>query len=392
MREAVIVSAVRSPMGRGGKGNYLWTRIDDLGGEVVRAAVGKVGKLDPKEIEDLIVGCAMPEGEQGMNVAKNIAFLAGLPLSVAAVTVNRFCGSSLEAINTAALNIMAGNGDVIVAAGVETMSHVPMGGFNPSLNEKLMKDGAPQAGSAPQAYISMGLTAENLASKHEIARKDQDEFAANSHRKALRAMKEGLFTEIVPVTVKNKEGLESNVSIDEGPREPDLKKLAELKPAFKEGGSVTAGNSSPLTDGAAACVLMSAERAKALGIRPLVKIKSMAVAGCAPETMGEGPAFAIPKALKRAGLTLKDIDILEWNEAFAVQTMSVGKMLGLDWNDPRLNPKGGAVALGHPLGCTGARIMSTLIFDLIGYNKTLGMESMCIGGGQGIATIVERVS
>ncbi|MBI2340670.1 MAG: thiolase family protein [Deltaproteobacteria bacterium] len=357
MREAVIVSAVRSPMGRAGKGNYLWTRIDDLGGEVVRAAVSQVSKLD----------------------------LAGLPLTTAAVTVNRFCGSSLEAINTAALNIMAGNGDVIVAAGAETMSHVPMGGFNPSLNEKLMQS------PMPEAYISMGMTAENLAKKHGIARKNQDEYSANSHRKALRAMKEGLYKEIVLVTATTKEGKQVKVDTDEGPREPDIKKLSELKPAFKEGGSVTAGNSSPLTDGAAACVLMSAERAKALGIKPLVKIKAMAVAGCAPETMGEGPAFAIPKALKRAGLNLKDIDILEWNEAFAVQTMTVAKMLGLDWNDPRLNPKGGAIALGHPLGCTGARIMSTLIQDLVGTNKTLGLESMCIGGGQGIATIVERL-
>lgn len=385
MREAVIVSAVRSPMGRAGKGNYIWTRIDDLAGEVVKAAVAKVPNLDPKEIEDLILGNAMPEGEQGMNLAKNVGFLAGLPLSVAGVTVNRFCGSSLEAINTAALNIMAGNGDVIVAAGAETMSHVPMGGFNPSLNEKLMKPGM------PEAYISMGMTAENLAAKHGISRTDQDQYAANSHIKALKAMKEGLFTEIVPVTVNRQDGSTVKIDTDEGPRQPDLAKLAALKPVFKEGGSVTAGNSSPLTDGAAAVVIMSAERAKALGIKPLVRIKSMAVAGCGPEVMGEGPAYAIPKALKRAGLSLKDIDIFEFNEAFAVQTMSVAKILGLDWNDTRINPKGGAIALGHPLGCTGARIMSTLIQDLIGYNKTFGLESMCIGGGQGIATIVERV-
>lgn len=385
MEEAVIVSAVRSPMGRAYKGSYVWTRIDDLGGEVVKMAVALVPKLDPKEIEDLVVGCAMPEGEQGMNVARNIAFLAGLPLSTAAVTVNRFCGSSLEAINIAALNIMAGNGTIYVAAGVETMTHVPMGGFNPSLNSKLMRS------PMPEAYISMGVTAENLAKKHGIARKDQDEYAANSHRKALKAMKEGLFTEIVPVTVKNQDGSETKNSIDQGPREPDIGKLAELKAAFIEGGSVTAGNSSPLTDGAAACVLMSAKRAKELGIKPIAKIRSMAVAGCAPETMGEGPAYAVPKALKRAGVALKDIDIFEFNEAFAVQTMSVCKMIGLDWNDTRLNPKGGAVALGHPLGCTGARIMSTLLGDLTGYKKNLGMESMCIGGGQGIATIVERL-
>ncbi len=387
MREAVIVAVARSPMGRALKGNYVWTRIDDLAGEVIKKTLEKVPNLDPKEIEDIILGCAMPEGEQGMNLAKNVGFLAGIPVTAGAVTVNRFCASSLEAINTAALNIMAGNGDVIVAAGAESMSHVPMGGFNPSLNPKLMK-----GTGMPEAYISMGITAENLATKYKIGRQEQDEYAANSHRKALKAMKEGLFTEIVPVTITKQDGSTAIVSIDEGPREPDVKKMGELKPAFREGGSVTAGNSSPLTDGAAAVILMSAERAKALGIKPLVRIRSMAVAGCGPEVMGEGPGYAVPKALKRAGLSLKDIDIIEFNEAFAVQTMSVAKMLELDFNDPRINPKGGALALGHPLGCTGARIMSTLVHDLIGYNKTLGLESMCIGGGQGLATIVERLN
>ena len=388
MNEAVIVSAVRSPMGRANKGNYIWTRIDDLGGEVVRAALAKVPNLDPKEIEDLILGCAMPEGEQGMNLAKNIGFLAGLPNSVAGVTTNRFCGSSLEAINVAALNIMAGNGEAYIAAGAESMSHVPMGGFNPSLNLRLMPGNKEHL---PDGYISMGMTAENLATKYNISREEQDQYAFDSHTKALAAMKGNLFTEIVTVTAKQKDGSEVKISIDEGPREPSLAKLAELKPVFKQGGSVTAGNSSPLTDGAAAVIIMSAKRAKELGIKPLARIVSMAVAGCAPETMGEGPGYAIPKALKRAGLTLKDIDIFEFNEAFAVQTMSVGKMIGLDSKDPRLNPKGGAVALGHPLGCTGARIMSTLVADLIGYNKRYGMESMCIGGGQGIATIIERL-
>lgn len=385
MSEAVIVAAVRSPMGRAIKGQYVWTRIDDLAGEVVRAAVAKVPNLDPNLIEDLILGNAMPEGEQGMNLAKNVAFLAGLPNSVAAVTVNRFCGSSLEAINTAALNVMHGNADIIIAAGAESMTHVPMGGFNPSLNEKLMQAGA------PQAYISMGLTAENLASKHQIARKDQEEYAARSHEKALAAMEAKLFNEIVPVHIKKQDGSEIVVDIDEGPRKPDREKLAQLKPAFKADGSVTAGTSSPLTDGAAAVIIMSAEKAKALGIKPLAKIRSMAVAGCAPETMGEGPAYAVPKALKRAGLTLDQIDIFEFNEAFAVQTMSVAKMLGLDWYDKRINPKGGAIALGHPLGCTGARIMSTLVQDLFTYDKRIGLESMCIGGGQGIATIIERL-
>lgn len=386
MRDAVIVSAVRSPMGRALKGNYVWTRIDDLASEVVAKALAKVPNLDPKLVEDLILGCAMPEGEQGMNLARSVAFLAKLPLTAGSVTVNRFCASSLEAINIAALNIMAGNGDVIIAAGAESMSHVPMGGFNPSLNPLLMQKGM------PDAYISMGITAENLADKHKINGEEQNKYAANSHIKALKAMKEGLFTEIVEVTVKKQDGSTAKVSIDEGPREPDLAKLAALKPVFREGGSVTAGNSSPLTDGAAAVILMSATKAKELGIKPLVKIRAMAVAGCAPEIMGEGPAYAVPKALKRAGLSLKDIDIFEFNEAFAVQTMAVSKILGLDYYDPRINPKGGALALGHPLGCTGARIMSTLVQDLIGYNKNIGLESMCIGGGQGLATIVERLN
>lgn len=387
MRDVVIVAAARSPMGRALKGNYVWTRIDDLAGEVIQKTLAMVPQLDPKEIEDIILGCAMPEGEQGMNLARNVGFLAGIPVTAGAVTVNRFCASSLEAINIAAMNIMCGNGEVFVAAGAESMSHVPMGGFNPSLNPKLM----PGKGM-PDAYISMLMTAENLAKKHGISRKEMDEYSANSHIKALKAMKDGLFTEIVPVTVTKQDGTTATVSIDEGPRQPDIEKLGQLKPVALEGGCVTAGNSSPLTDGAACVVMMSADRAKALGIKPLVKIRSMAVAGCGPEVMGEGPAYAVPKALKRAGLSLKDIDIFEFNEAFAVQTMSVAKMLELDWNDTRINPKGGAIALGHPLGCTGARIMSTLVHDLVGYNKTIGIESMCIGGGQGLATIVERVS
>lgn len=386
MKEAVIVSAVRSPMGRAMKGNYVWTRIDDLAAEVVKAAVEKVPNLDPKLIEDLILGNAMPEGEQGMNLAKNVGFLAGLPDSVAGATVNRFCGSSLEAINIAALNVMAGNGEVYIAAGAETMTHVPMGGFNPSLNPKLMGDGK------KQAYISMGMTAENLAKKYSISREEQDKYACKSHEKAIAAMKGNLFNEVVPVHAKKKDGTEVLVDTDEGPREPNLEKLGTLKPAFLKGGSVTAGNSSPLTDGAAAVVIMSADKAKELGIKPIAKIRSMAVAGCAPELMGEGPGYAVPKALARAGLQLSDIDIIEFNEAFAVQTMSVAKMLEIDWYDERINPKGGAIALGHPLGCTGARIMSTLLGDLVGYDKTLGLESMCIGGGQGIATVVERLN
>ncbi len=380
IRDAVIVSAVRSPMGRALKGNYINLRIDDLGGAVVKDAVARVKNLDPAEIEDVIVGCAMPEGEQGMNVARNVSFLAGLPLNAAAVTVNRFCASSLQTIMDAARAIMVGDGEVFVAAGIESMSHVPMGGFNPSLNPKLMQAGM------PDAYISMGLTAENVVEKYKITRQAMDEFACESHQKAIAAIKSGKFkNEIVPVDVNGK-----LISEDEGPRaETTVEKLATLKPVFKQNGSVTAGNSSPLTDGAAAIVLMSAERAKALGIKPLARIHAMAVAGCAPEIMGMGPVPAVQKVLKRAGKTVNDIDIVELNEAFASQGLAVLQELGIDRK--KVNPNGGAIALGHPLGCSGARIMATLVNDLFTYDKKWGLETMCIGGGQGAACIIERL-
>lgn len=385
MKEVVIVSAVRSPMGRALKGNFAFTRADDLAADVIKGCLAKVPKLDPKEIEDLIVGCAMPEGEQGMNVARNIGFLAGLPLSTAAVTVNRFCSSSLVTIMMAAQAIMADCGDVYLSAGVESMSHVPMGGFNPSLNPKLMKEGA------PEAYISMGVTAENLADKYKISRTEQDEFAMNSHLKAVKSIREGLFKdEIVAVNAYDRDGKTRQVDIDEGPRaETSVEKLATLKPVFKEGGSVTAGNSSPLTDGASATLVMSAEKAKQLGLKPLARIVGMAVAGCDPAIMGIGPVPAIQKLLKRTGMKLDQIDLIELNEAFAAQSLAVIKELGIKMD--RVNPKGGAIALGHPLGCTGGRIMATLIQDLFQYDKKYGIESMCIGGGQGAAMVIERL-
>ncbi|MBL7685575.1 MAG: thiolase family protein [Deltaproteobacteria bacterium] len=381
LRDAVIVSAVRTPMGRANKGNYVNLRIDDLGAVAVKEAVARVKNLDPNEIEDLIVGCAMPEGEQGMNVARNISFLAGLPQSAAAVTVNRFCASSLQTIMDAARGIMVGDGDVYVAAGIETMSHVPMGGFNPSLNPKLV----PPAGKI-DAYIGMGFTAENVVEKYKITRQAMDEFAVESHKKAAAAIEAGKFkNEIVAVDVNGK-----LISIDEGPRaDSSVEKLGTLKPAFKKDGSVTAGNSSPLTDGAAAVVLMSAEKAQALGIKPLARIHAMAVAGCAPELMGMGPVPAVQKVLKRAGKTINDIDIIELNEAFASQALAVVQELGIDRK--KLNPHGGAIALGHPLGCSGARIMATLINDLFTYDKKWGLETMCIGGGQGAACVIERL-
>lgn len=385
MKDAVIVAAVRSPMGRAEKGLLANMRIDDLGALIIREVLKRVPGLDPAEIEDVLIGCAMPEGEQGMNVARNISLLAGVPQSAAATTVNRFCASGLETINTAALRVMTGNGEVFVAGGIETMSHVPMGGFNPSLNEKFFQPGA------PEAYIGMGFTAENVAAKYKIGREEQDKFALASHQKAVRAHKEGRFkNELIPVEIKLPDGKKIVLDRDENPREDStLEKLAQLKPAFKEGGTVTAGNSSPLTDGAAAVVVMSAERAKAIGAKPLARIRAMAVAGLDPAYMGMGPVPAVQKALKRAGMTLKDIDLIEINEAFAAQSIAV--LRELDANFDKVNPHGGAIALGHPLGCSGARIMATLINDLITYNKTIGIETMCVGGGQGAATIIERI-
>ena len=376
MEKPVIISALRSPLCKAFKGGFIDVRVDDICVHLIKESLARIPNLDPKLIEDVIIGCAMPEGEQGLNVARNIGLLAGLPFSAGGVTINRFCGSSLSAINQAAQAIMVGNGDIFIAGGVESMSHVPMGGFNPSLNDKLMKDGA------PAAYIGMGETAENVAKKHGISREDQDKFSLQSHQKAVKAIKEGKFkNEIVPF---------NGIDTDEGPRaDTSIEKLAALKPAFIEKGTVTAGNSSQVTDGAAVTILMSAKMAKKLKIKPIARIVSMAVAGCDPSTMGEGPIFAIPKALKRAKMKLKDIDLIELNEAFAAQSIAVVRNLGID--EKILNIHGGAIALGHPLGATGARIMATLISAMKQYNKSVGLETMCVGGGQGVATIVEQV-
>lgn len=385
MKDVVIVAAGRSPMGRAHKGQFIYTRADDLCAQVIQGTLKKAAGLDPKDIEDLLVGCAMPEGEQGMNVARNIGFLAGLPLSTAAVTVNRFCSSSLVTIMMAAQAIQTGNGDVQLSAGVESMTHVPMGGFNPSLNPKLMKDGV------PDAYISMGITAENLAKKYSISRTEQDEFALKSHEKAIKAMQDKLFDdEIIACDAVARDGSTKSTNTDEGPRAGStVEKLSTLKPAFLQGGSVTAANSSPLTDGASATLLMSADKAKELGLKPLARVVSMAVAGCDPSIMGIGPVPAVNKALQRAGLTLDQIDIIELNEAFAAQSLAVIKELGVD--PTKVNPKGGAIALGHPLGATGGRIMATLLSGLQQFDKKYGLETMCVGGGQGAAMIVERL-
>jgi len=398
MEDAVIVSAVRTPIGRANKGVLKDVRADDLAAVAVKAAVERVPQLDRSLIEDVILGCAFPEGEQGMNLARLVGALAGLPETAGGVTVNRFCASSLQAVNMAAQNIMLGFGDVFVAGGVENMSRVPMGGFNPSYNPRLVKPREEDASSGPyqpleleygySSYIPMGITAENLAREYHISREAQDAFALRSHQRAITATDNGTFKrEIVPVPLPNGRLME----IDEGPRrDTSLERLATLEPAFIKGGSVTAGNSSPLNDGAAAAVLMSAQRARDLGITPLAKVHTMAVAGVRPDIMGFGPVPAMRKALQRASMQLSDIDIIEINEAFAAQTLSVVKVMGID--EEKLNPHGGAIALGHPLGCSGARIIATLINDLQTADKTFGIATLCIGGGQGLATIIERLA
>ncbi len=398
MPEAVIVSAARTPIGRANKGVLKDVRADDLAAIAVKGALERVPNLDRSLIEDVIIGCAFPEGEQGMNLARLVGALAGIPETAGGVTVNRFCASSLQAVNMAAQNIMLGLGDVFVAGGIENMSRIPMGGFNPSLNPRLVKPREGEKVDSPYppieleygywSYIPMGITAENLAREYNISRAEQDAFALRSHRRAIAATDSGIFMrEIVPVPLPNG----SLMEIDEGPRrDTSLEKLAALEPAFIKGGTVTAGNSSPLNDGAAAVVLMSAEKARDLGITPLAKVLTMAVAGVRPDIMGIGPVPALKKVLQRAGMQLGDIDIIELNEAFAAQSLSVVKAMGID--EEKLNPHGGAIALGHPLGCSGARIIATLINDLQTRDKTLGIATLCIGGGQGLATIIERMS
>jgi acetyl-CoA acyltransferase len=375
MKNAVIAGYVRSPFHFANKGALTKVRPDDLAAHVVKALVEQT-KIDPKDVEDLIVGNAFPEGEQGFNVARLIALLAGLPQSVAGTTVNRFCGSSMQSVHMAAGAIATGAGDVFIAAGVESMTRVPMGGFNPMPNPALMK--------ASAAYMSMGETAENLARKYQITRADQEKFATTSHQRAAKAAADGKFKdEIVPIETNG-----TTVSTD-GTIRPDTSPegLSTLKPAFSADGTVTAGTSSPLTDGASAVLVVSEEYAKAHGLKILAKIRSTAVAGCAPEIMGIGPVPATQKALQRAGLKIGDIDLVELNEAFAAQAMSVMQELGLD--HAKTNIDGGALALGHPLGASGGRITGKAASLLKREGKQFALATMCIGGGQGIATVLE---
>jgi acetyl-CoA acyltransferase len=392
MKEAVIVSAVRTPVGRAFKGTLRATRPDELAAIAIRGALERVPQVDPKEIEDVILGCAMPEGEQGMNVARIASLRAGLPVEVSALTINRFCSSGLQSIAMGAERILAGGADVIVAGGTESMSMIPMGGNKVSPNPWLVEHN-------PGAYLSMGLTAERVGQRLGITREHSDEFSLRSHQKALAAIQAGKFVdETVPVPVsftvpngRRPRRHEVTFKVDEGPR-PDtsLEALLALKPAFHAKGIVTAGNSSQMSDGAAAAVVMSADRAKALGIQPLVRYVSFATAGFKPEEMGLGPVFAIPKALKLAGLNLSDIDVIELNEAFAAQSLAVIKEAGLD--PEKINPNGGAIALGHPLGCTGAKLTASVIRELKRRRARYGMVTMCVGGGMGAAGIFENVN
>jgi acetyl-CoA acyltransferase len=404
MPEAVIVSAVRTPVGRAYKGSLRATRPDDLAALAIREVLARVPTVDAKQIDDVILGCAMPEGEQGMNVARIAALRAGLPVETSAMTINRFCSSGLQAIALAAERIRGGSAEVIVAGGTESMSLVPMGGNKISPNPWLVDH-------YPDTYINMGLGTENIARKFGITREQADAFSANSHKKALAAIAAGNFKdETIPVEVKitslptNGNGASSKsksspskpttqtflFDTDELPRaDTSLEVLAKLKPAFHAKGTVTAGNSSPMSDGAAATVVMSDARAKALGLKPLARFVAYATAGCPPEEFGIGPVFAIPKALKLAGLSLNDIAVIELNEAFAAQSLAVIQQAALD--PARVNPNGGAIALGHPLGCTGAKLTATLIRDLQRKNSRYGMVTMCIGGGMGAAGIFERL-
>ena len=396
-KDAVIVSSVRTAVGKAGKGALRATRPDDLAAIAIRAAIDRAPGLDPKEIDDVILGCAMPEAEQGMNVARIAALRAGLPVETSAMTINRFCSSGLQAIAQAAERIMLGHSEVILAGGTESMSLVPMGGNKVAPNPWLMDH-------YPDAYLGMGLTAENLARKYNISRQEADEFSYASHQKALAAIAAGKFKdEIVPVEVHTTvvsngdrpggraKTTNSIFDTDEGPRaDTSLEALAKLKPAFHARGTVTAGNSSQMSDGAAAAVVMSADRARALGVKPLARFVAFATAGAPPEEMGIGPVHAIPKVLRIAGLTLDQIDVIELNEAFAAQSLTVIRQLGLD--PARVNPNGGAIALGHPLGCTGAKLTATILRELERRNARYGLVTMCIGGGMGAAGIFERAA
>jgi acetyl-CoA acyltransferase len=383
MREAVIVSSVRTAVGKAPKGSLRLTRPDDMGAAAIRGALARVPALEPGQVDDVVLGCAMPEAEQGMNMARQAALLAGLPVTTTAMTLNRFCASGLSAIAQAADAVRLGEADVVVAGGAESMSLVPLGGNklvpNPTLAE-----------TRPDVYLGMGMTAELVAQKYGISREDADAFALTSHQRAVAAIDAGRFEgEIVPLTIGSN-GSSRAFDTDEGPRrDTSAEALAALRPAFAAKGIVTAGNSSQMSDGAAATVVLSEEKARGLGLQPIARLVSYALAGVPPEIMGIGPVEAVPKALKRAGLKLQDLEVVELNEAFAAQALAVIRTLGLD--PERVNVNGGAIALGHPLGCTGAKLTAQLLAEMARRKARYGMVTMCVGGGMGAAGIFERL-
>ncbi len=391
-REAVIVAGSRTAVGKSKRGTTRNWRSDEMAAAVIVDLLDKVEGLDPAEIDDVVIGCAMPEGAQGLNFARLIALRAGLPVETPAMTVNRFCSSGLQTIAMAAERIIADGADVIVAGGAETMSLVPMTGFRINPNPHLVE-------TMPEAYMGMGMTAENVADEFEVSRQAQDEFALRSHQRAVTAQAEGRFDEeIVPIEIKEVsiglDGRESKTFLfdrDEHVRpETTLEALAKLKPVFKNGGTVTAGNASPLSDGAAAVLVMERGKAEAMGFTPILRFVGFGVGGVRPEIMGIGPVAAVPRVLKRSGVSLDDIDVVELNEAFAAQSVAVIRELGLD--EEKTNPNGGAIALGHPLGCTGAKLTVQLMHDMVRRDLSMGLVTMCIGGGMGAAGLFERVN
>ncbi|OQY88616.1 MAG: acetyl-CoA acetyltransferase [Anaerolineae bacterium UTCFX1] len=392
MKDAVIVSAVRTPVGKAKRGGLATVRTDEMSALTIQALLKRTPNLDPAQVEDVVIGCAFPEGEQGLNMARMIALRAGLPDSVPAETINRYCSSGVQSIAHVAYAIQSGQIEVGIAGGAESMTMVPMAGFKFSPNPYFAQD-------LPQYYTNMGLTAENVSVKYGVSREDQDEFSLKSNQKAAQAVNSGLFDpELVPVDVEvteldaNEKPVKKNFTVkrDEGPRaDTNMEALSKLKPAFKEGGVVTAGNSSQMSDGAAAVMVMSAEKANALGLKPMARFVSFAVGGVPPELMGIGPVVAVPKALKLAGLTLNDIDLIELNEAFAAQSLAVIRTLEMD--ESKVNINGGAIALGHPLGCTGSKLTTQLIYEMSRRKSKYGMVTMCIGGGMGAAAIFENL-
>lgn len=393
IKEAYIVAATRTACGKANKGSLRFTRPDSMGGAVIKELLKRTPEVSPEMVEDVIMGCAFPEASQGLNVAKQIAALGGLPDKVPGVTVNRFCSSGLQTIAMAAERIMVGAADVIVAGGVESMSLVPMGGMSVQPNPELVDN-------KPELYISMGLTAENVADKYGVSREDQDAFAYQSHQRAISAWENGKFdSQITPIEVVEKkisadgEIIEEKFTFrkDEGPRADTSKEvLAKLRAVFKAGGSVTAGNSSQMNDAAAGVIVMSGEKVKELGLTPIARYVGFSVAGVAPELMGIGPVEAIPKVLKQTGLKLSDIDLIELNEAFAAQSLAVIRELGIDQDITNVN--GGAIAMGHPLGCTGAKLTAQILHEMQSRKSRYGMVTMCIGGGMGAAGIFENLS